>query len=93
MDQNLFENIGTQHVAVGPVHTAQRTVARAGQQRLTCLGGDGIALHQILHNGPGAAASSSSPMELMTCISSVLRSARTRVMRMYPLPPRRDSTM
>ena len=39
------------------------------------------------------AASSSSPMELMTCISSVLRSARTRVMRMYPPPPRRLSTM
>ena len=37
--------------------------------------------------------SSSSPTELMTCIKSVCRSIRTRVIRMYPLPPRRLSTM
>ena len=33
------------------------------------------------------------PSTLMTCISSVCRSTRTRVMRIYPPPPRLDSTM
>ena len=39
------------------------------------------------------ARSTRSPRELMTCIISVSWSTRTRVMRMYPLPPRRLSTM
>lgn len=82
MDQNLLEYIGAQRVAVLRRRRLQGSCAGGGQQRLSQLVADSLGLDQVLGDRRALAASSLSPMLLITCISSVWRSTCTRVMRM-----------
>ena len=55
MDQDLFENIGPQSAALLLGDAAQGPLAGGSQHRLAQLTADGLGVHQVLGDGPGAA--------------------------------------
>ena len=82
-DQHLLHDVRPDGVLALPRDRGQGLVADGGQNAPACVLLQGAGLDQIVQGWPEREARSTwLPRVLMTCISSVWRSTRTRVIRM-----------